>query len=210
MAFSPIQLTPNMDTATLVSALNDMMRQLESENRTKIITDEEGVQRVIIGRKPDGSYVLQVSKSGVNVSEAGPDDLILNSHNNLFKIVDSGEVSMSMPSVANGTSSPYVFGYAEHDLDYAPMVIAFMTIPNAGGPGYTTRQFGSGVVQAKSVNTTAITIGYLSEERIESTAPVGPSKGTVSFAWRTLNSNGPTMPPINANIKYYLLTESAG
>ena len=209
MAFSPIQLTPNMDMATMVQAINDNFQQLASENRTKIITNEEGVQRVIIGRKPDGSYVLQVSKPGINVLEAGPDDLIFSSDNNLFKIVDSGEVSMNMPSVTNGTSSPQVFGYAEHDLDYAPMVIAFMTIPSAGGPGYTTRQFGTGVVQAKSVNTTAITIGYLSEEKIESTAPVGPSKGRVSFTWRTLNSIGPTMLPINAKIKYYLLTESA-
>ena len=67
MAFSPIQLTPNMDTATLVNALNDMMRQLEAANRTQIIKDEDGVNRVLIGKLPDGSYGLVISKPGVDV-----------------------------------------------------------------------------------------------------------------------------------------------
>ena len=70
MAFSPIQLTPNMDTATLVSALNDMMRQLESANRTQIIRDEDGVNRVLIGRDPKGNYVVAVTKKGKDVLQA--------------------------------------------------------------------------------------------------------------------------------------------
>ena len=70
MAFSPIQLTPNMDTATLVSALNDMMRQLEAANRTQIIRDEDGVNRVLIGRDPKGNYVVAVTKKGNDVVRA--------------------------------------------------------------------------------------------------------------------------------------------
>ena len=67
MAFSPIQLTPNMDTATLVSALNDMMRQLESANRTQIIKDENGENRVLIGRAPKGNYVVAITVPGKDV-----------------------------------------------------------------------------------------------------------------------------------------------
>ena len=67
MAFSPIQLTPNMDTATLVNALNDMMRQLESQNRTQVIRDENGVDRVLIGRAPKGNYVVAITVPGKNV-----------------------------------------------------------------------------------------------------------------------------------------------
>lgn len=70
MAFSPIQLTPNMDTATLVNALNDMMRQLEAANRTQIIKDEDGVNRVLIGRDPKGNYVVAVAKKGKDVLQA--------------------------------------------------------------------------------------------------------------------------------------------
>ena len=59
-----------MDTATLVSALNDMMRQLEAANRTQIIRDEDGVNRVLIGRDPKGNYVVAVTKKGKDVVRA--------------------------------------------------------------------------------------------------------------------------------------------
>ena len=67
---NPIQLTPNMDMATLVNAVNDMMRQIESENRTKIVKDEDGVNRILIGRGPKGNYVVAISVKGKDVVEA--------------------------------------------------------------------------------------------------------------------------------------------
>lgn len=67
---NPIQLTPNMDMATLVNAINDMMRQIESENRTKTIVDEDGVKRTIIGRAPNGEYLIAISAKGIDVIEA--------------------------------------------------------------------------------------------------------------------------------------------
>lgn len=69
---NPIQLTPNMDMATLVNAINDMMRQIESENRTKVIKDENGQQRVLIGRAPNGEYLIAVSAQGIDVIDALP------------------------------------------------------------------------------------------------------------------------------------------
>lgn len=67
---SPIQLTPNMDMSTLINALNDMFRQIESENRTQVIKDEDGKNRILIGRAPKGNYVVAISKKGVDVLEA--------------------------------------------------------------------------------------------------------------------------------------------
>jgi hypothetical protein len=67
---SPIQLTPNMDMATLTTTLNDMFRQIESENRTQVIKDEDGKNRILIGRAPKGNYVVAISKKGVDVLEA--------------------------------------------------------------------------------------------------------------------------------------------
>lgn len=67
---SPIQLTPNMDMPTLTNALNDMFRQIESENRTQVIKDEDGKNRILIGRAPKGNYVVAISKKGVDVLEA--------------------------------------------------------------------------------------------------------------------------------------------
>lgn len=67
---NPIQLTPNMDMATLVNAVNDMMRQIELENRSKTIVDEDGVKRAIIGRAPNGEYLIAISAKGIDVIEA--------------------------------------------------------------------------------------------------------------------------------------------
>lgn len=67
---SPIQLTPNMDMATMVNAINDVFRQIESENRTQIIKDENGQQRVLIGRAPNGEYLIAISAKGKDVIEA--------------------------------------------------------------------------------------------------------------------------------------------
>lgn len=70
MAISPIQLTPNMDMNTLTAAINDMMRQIEAENRTKIIVDENGQKRAILGRAPSGEYLIAISAQGVDVVSA--------------------------------------------------------------------------------------------------------------------------------------------
>ncbi len=67
---APIQLTPNMDMSTLTNTLNDMFRQIESENRTQVIKDEDGKNRILIGRAPKGNYVVAISKKGVDVLEA--------------------------------------------------------------------------------------------------------------------------------------------
>lgn len=67
---SLIQLTPNMDMSALTNALNDMFRQIESENRTQVIKDEDGKNRILIGRAPKGNYVVAISKKGVDVLEA--------------------------------------------------------------------------------------------------------------------------------------------
>jgi hypothetical protein len=99
---SPIQLSPSMDTATLVSAINDMFRQVESENRTKVVKDETGTNRILIGRGEDGKYYLKVSKDGVNVMEASDADLVFNSANNLFKIKTTDTITLNRPA---GTSS---------------------------------------------------------------------------------------------------------
>ena len=59
-----------MDMATLVNAINYMMRQIESENRTKIIVDENGQKRAILGRAPSGEYLIAISAKGVDVVNA--------------------------------------------------------------------------------------------------------------------------------------------
>lgn len=66
---SPIQLTPNMDIATLTTTINDMFRQIESENRTQVKKDENGVNRILIGRTTKGKYVMAITVPGKDVVE---------------------------------------------------------------------------------------------------------------------------------------------
>lgn len=67
---SMVQITPGMDLATMAAALSENFRQIESENRTKIIRDEDGKARILIGRSPKGEYLIAVSTKGKDVLEA--------------------------------------------------------------------------------------------------------------------------------------------
>lgn len=64
---SRIPLTPNMDPTAMAQAINQNFEQLESENRTKVFKDEAGVNRILIGRAPNGKYVIAVSVEGKDV-----------------------------------------------------------------------------------------------------------------------------------------------
>ena len=70
MALSRIPLTPGMDATTMISAINQNFQQIESENRTKIIRDEDGMKRILMGRAPDGRYLLAITAPNVDVVEA--------------------------------------------------------------------------------------------------------------------------------------------
>lgn len=129
---SPIQITPNMDMATLSAALTQNFQQIESENRTKIIRDESGVDRVIIGRYPDGQYGIKVSKPGEDVKDAASGDLYFNSNQNVFKVVKSDTVVMDDYDVFGGSSGQWTNWNAggptsvAHGLDFVPSVIAYV------------------------------------------------------------------------------------
>lgn len=56
-----------MDMGTLVTAINSTFNQLESENRTKVIRDENGINRILIGLAPNGKYGVYITKPGVDV-----------------------------------------------------------------------------------------------------------------------------------------------
>ena len=64
---SPIRLAPSMKYEQLVAAMNENMMLLENQSRTQIFKDETGKNRIIIGRLPDGTYGIVVSKEGEDV-----------------------------------------------------------------------------------------------------------------------------------------------
>ena len=64
---SVMRATPGMSTANLATVINNLADQLESQNRTQVIRDENGVDRVLIGRAPKGNYVVAITVPGKNV-----------------------------------------------------------------------------------------------------------------------------------------------
>lgn len=64
-----IPLTPGMDQDTMINTINQNLQQIEEENRTKIIKDEDGINRVLIGKAPNGNYVVAITVKGKDVVE---------------------------------------------------------------------------------------------------------------------------------------------
>lgn len=67
MPLSTIRVTPNMSYAQLVAAVNENFALVENINRTQIFKDETGTQRIILGRLPDGTWGLIISRPGEDV-----------------------------------------------------------------------------------------------------------------------------------------------
>lgn len=53
---SPIQSVPSTDYATFVNNTNANFRQIEAENRSKTILNEQGVEQLTIGRYAPEKY----------------------------------------------------------------------------------------------------------------------------------------------------------
>lgn len=67
MPIALTQVNPNMDWATLVATLNENFSLIQNQAQTTVYKDETGVNRIIIGKFPDGTWGIIVSKSGVDV-----------------------------------------------------------------------------------------------------------------------------------------------
>ena len=66
---SYIKLSPRMDMSTLINALNQNFNQIQSQDRRKVITDEDGYDRIVLGKLVDGTYNLVISAPGIDVND---------------------------------------------------------------------------------------------------------------------------------------------
>lgn len=87
---APLKLTTSMPQNVMIDAINQNFRQIEGESRRKVVTDEDGKDRIIIGKKEDGGYAIKVSDGGYDVNTATDDQLVMSSDWNMWKIVHSG------------------------------------------------------------------------------------------------------------------------
>lgn len=54
------------DVSQVANQMNQNIAQLKVEEQTKIYKDETGVVRIIIGKLPDGTHGIVVSKEGID------------------------------------------------------------------------------------------------------------------------------------------------
>lgn len=185
MPFVPLNsgnsLTQNFGQAT------DMFRDLFGREVTEIFKDDAGTRRVLLGKGANGFYGLKVSPESVDVYTAADDDLVFNSSQNVFKIVDSGTVTIPVISGVPGSSTVTY----THNLGYIPVVLAFS---GASGDGAMLPNIGwnaGGVNDGKifrQVYTSVVSTTQVTFARIEG------ATGSIGIA---------------EPIKFFLLQESA-
>lgn len=89
----PIPISPGTGEQFKDTVINDNFRRAFQQLRTTILKDEDGVDRYISGKLPDGTYGTKVSKPGVNVLDAADSDLIYkNDFDKTTYFDDSGNI----------------------------------------------------------------------------------------------------------------------
>lgn len=184
---SMIQITPGMDLSTMAAALSENFKQIESENRTKIIKDENGNERIILGRYSNGKYGMKVSPAGINVQDATDDELIFNSDNNIFKIVQKGTTTLASPN-SIGSST---FVNVPFTLGTKPIVFAFVAF-SAGGTRFPMPYIEPIIIGANA--------GKVSHQ-----VAYEVITDNITFFWRDIT----VATNLTAHITYYILQETA-
>lgn len=96
-----------------------------------VVVDTNNKPIAFLGLDDNGDVKVKLAQADNNVFDASDDKLIFSSDFNLFKIVDSGTTSVTVP-VGHTAGNIYTTNVA-HSLGYAPLVIAFSNRPNATG-----------------------------------------------------------------------------
>lgn len=133
-------IKPNINTTTSQSLKDAQISQnfQEIANREKVDVkkDENGTPNILIGYDKGGfgteDYGIKVAQQGVDVREATDDQLVMSSAFNMFKIVQSGEASLTLDNPVTAWQRDSVS--VTHDLGYSPAHIAYIQFPvSAGG-----------------------------------------------------------------------------
>ena len=157
-----------------------------------------GVPIILIGKLPDGSYGIQVSTPGVDVTTAtSPQQFTLNS--NFATIISplNGTITIpGLPGQAGGTNGILAAPPIPHGLPYTPSIIAFAFGPVFVAPGPTIKYLNTPVPNT-----------FLDANLSDFQITVGTDSTNIYAynSWLTVNNdNIPAFP-----ITYYLLNVTA-
>lgn len=182
----------------VVNDLNQNIRELQGQEVTKIFKDDTGTRRVLLGKGPLG-YGLFVSPEGEDVYTTTAPDLVFNSSQNVFKVVQSGtldltQASVADPGVGNYASGSGTLGTVTHGLGYTPAYLAFLEFTSGVRALLPWDSFSSpGATQARwdTYYAASSATSFFVQYRI------------------TVNGMGAATFALPVSVKYYLLQESA-
>lgn len=125
--------TGDSSSSQIANQLNTLARDVQGLQQVQVFKDETGTRRVLLGKQGDGSYGLKVSKPTFDVYDATDSNLIFNSSQNVFKIVQSDTVSQTLTNTANVVSgaeanNPQIWPIP-HNLGFSPAFLVYMTAP---------------------------------------------------------------------------------
>lgn len=155
--FLPLRSGTDMDQ--LLAILNKNFGELDGETITKVFSVSQSNPGFIQGKLPNGlgygflmytpdnkvaiacyidangQPVLRVAKEGFDAVTGTNDQLIFNSAQNIFKIVDTDTATINVPSSADDFSDSITI---DHNLGFVPSYDAYLT-PPPGFSGFVKR-----------------------------------------------------------------------
>lgn len=160
-----------------------------NKGKDNLLFFDGDVYRMIVGFDENKNPKVKISEAGVSVLDATDDQLIFNSDQNVLKVADEGTVLLVKPA-----NDGYQSISISYDLDYPPMVMAFLTSESGFYdplPKTSVRQDTGAVnnYMGFNINHFDKTINFF---------VVAPNLG-----------GGPYTIEQTLNIKYYLLQQSA-
>lgn len=176
-----------------VNSASDSQLILKDDYTTRTYYDASN-PRIALGKLPDNTYGLWVSKPGQDVTKStasANNNLIFNSNQNVFKIVQTGTVTLTGALAQNTNSISVIVGDSSKP---APAVLCFLpTYSNAG----TTLPAFNWTIQSG--------FGGLAQIIYSSTTSTG-GNWLLTLATNNFTMSNDTQSYI---IRYYVLQESA-
>lgn len=192
------------NTSAIVNQVNQNIAQLKVQDVTNIFKDDTGTRRVLLGKGKDDFYGLKVSQAGTDVYDGADEDMVFNSDNNIFKIVQSGTVSQTLSNTSNTVSgaagdNPQEFAIA-HNLGYIPAFLVYVRAP---------ADFFDGAVLFQLPHSTYINNDGGSDGLYFTHfyAVVDDTNLTIKYDHRSNTDYSPSAPTFE--VRYYLLQETA-
>lgn len=161
------------------------------------MVDKNNIGIAQFGRNKDGSTTLKIAKSGYEVSTALDTQLIFNSAQDIFKIVQTGTVNFTSPKANTSTTQAL-----PHGLSYIPICIAFLRNGNNGQISFTGSRMLPCHIQLFVDNTSTISVQFRDWLSVTTDAT------NINFTYYNAQA-GPGAFDVTLTIDYYILQETA-